>query len=315
MKEVLQRLEMVKSAIMLEDDDVICLQVNKLSLLTLDRDASDILDLLQRGTFESVIGLIENYRQSKLGLVSYEDKELYGLRLELKMVEAEYEELCIEKITIESMLNDFNSQYYHKCGKLIEVILLHRAKLQQVRASATPEDQDKADAFAEAQNDYDDFYREYTEKTGESLVELNDADQKELKAAFRKASSLCHPDKVSDKFKEQAGEVFKQLNEAYKAKNLKLVNKILAALQSQKGFGIFSDTVSSTEKLRLRIANVREKVIIIEGAIATIKSDETYQLIESLDDWEIYFDGMNVNLKNELVKLEKMLAESSGVYS
>lgn len=310
MEEVFQRLEMIKNAIMLEDEDIIDLQVIKLSKLTLDADARGILALLQSGSFEAVIRLIDDYQKSRMGLVSYDDKEVYGLRLELKMLETEYEELSIQKISIESMLSDFNNQYYHHCGKLIESILLYRAKHQQTHADANPEDQNKANAFNDAQKDYDDFQQEYKEKIEAPLVELSDADQKELKSAYRKASKLCHPDKVSDDSKEQAGEVFKQLNDAYRAKNLEMVNDVLAALLSQKGFNIFSDTVSNVDKLRLRISKIKEKIATIQDEIAIIKGDETYHLIEVIDDWEAYFNDMKINLKNELIKFEEMHPES-----
>lgn len=280
MKEILQRLEIIKNAIVLEDQDVISLQVNKLSQLTLDIDAAAILALLQRRSFTTVIALIDGYRQSKMGLVSYEDTEVYGLRLELKMMEAEYEELCIQKISIESMLNDFNQQYHHKCGTLIETILYYRAKLQQQRAKAEREDQSKTKAFKEARQDYNNFREENEEKTEEPLVELNKTDKDQLKSIYRKASTLCHPDKVNDEFKEQASEVFKQLNAAYKAKNLIAVEEILTVLNSKQEFSIFSDIISDAEKLRLRIVRISEKITIVEKAIVAIKDDEAYQVIE-----------------------------------
>ena len=305
MKQTLQRLEVIKNSIMLGDEDIIDLQVNKLSKQTLDSDASNILTLLKNGSFETVIGLIEDYRRSKMGLVSYEDKEVHGLRLELKMMESEYEELCINKITIESMLNDFNTQYYHQCGKLIESILEYRAKFQKKQSGSNPEDQDKVDAFEEAQKDYDDFHKEYEEKTEEPLVDLSNADQQELKSAYRKASSLCHPDKVSDELKEQANEIFKKLNEAYKAKNLEAVKEILAAIQSKNGFSIFSDMVCNREKLRSRIKELKIKLTAIKEEITNIKDDETYQLIAAIGDWNVYFEDMKVNLRKEIVVLQE----------
>lgn len=310
MQEVLQRLEMVKNAIMLEDEDIIELQRAKLSRLILDVEASNILSLLENDSFETAISLIEDYRQSKMGLVSYEDKEVYGLRLELKILEAEYEDLSLERINLESLLNDFNSQYYHKCGKLIESILLYRSQLQQQRAQESPEDQEETEAFEEARRDYEEFHKEFTEKADERPVELSADDQKALKAAYRKASRLCHPDKVSDEFKEQAAEVFKQLSEAYKLKDLKAVEDILESLESQKGFSIFSDTVSNVKKLRQRLAEVKEKIASVKESIQTIKSDETYQVIAALSDWDDYFAEMKVNLSKELTKLQELIEGS-----
>lgn len=310
MQETLQRLEMIKNAIMLEDEDIIALQVMKLSKLTLDADAAHILTLLQDGSYETMIGLIENYRQSKMGLVSYEDKEVYGLRLELKKLEVEYEDLSLEKINLESLLNDFNNQYYRKCGSLIESILLYRAQLQQQRANQNPQDQEKTEAFEEAQRDYEEFHKDYAENTEDSPVELSADDQKALKSAYRKASRLCHPDKVSDELKDQAAEVFKQLSEAYKAKNLKAVEKILESLECQKGFSIFSDTVSNADKLRKRIDEIKGKITSVKASIKTIKEDETYQTIEAVSNWDDYFSDMKVNLRTELDRLQNT-AETS----
>jgi len=309
MNEVINRLEMVKAAILLEDDDIVGLQIQKLSQLALDADAVNILSLLKSHSFATIISLIENYCHRKKGLVSYNDKEVYGLRLELKMLEAEYEELLLNKSSIESMIYDFNHQYYHACGKLIDAVLLYRVKLQLKRAKETPDDSETRDAFKEAKQDYEDFRKDYEEKTEEPLVVLDEADEKELKTAYRKASRLCHPDKVSDEFKEQTTEIFKQLNAANKAKDVKKVREILATLQSGKGFSIFSDTVSDADKLRLRITSIKEKMAIISEQIEQAKQDETYQMIEVIGDWNTYFSDMKLKLREELIKLKEALEE------
>lgn len=309
MNEIINRLEMVKAAILLEDDDIVGLQIQKLSQLTLDADAVNILSLLKSRSFATIINLIENYCHRKKGLVSYNDKEVSGLRLELKMLEAEYEDLLLKKLSIESVIYDFNCQYYHNCGKLIDAVLLYRAKLQLKRAKETPDDKETRDAFKEAKEDYENFRKDYEEKIEEPLVVLNEVDEKELKTAYRKASTLCHPDKVSDEFKEQTTEIFKQLNIANKAKDLNKVREILTTLQSGKGFSIFSDTVSDADKLRLRITSIREKMVVISEQIEQAQQDETYQIIEIIDDWNTYFNDIKLKLREELIKLKDALEE------
>lgn len=300
---------MVKAAILLEDDDIVGLQIQKLSQLTLDADAVNILSLLKSRSFATIISLIENYCHRKKGLVGYNDKEVSSLRLELKMLEAEYEDLLLKKLSIESVIDDFNCQYCHTCGKLIDAVLLYRAKLQLKRAKETPNDAETRDAFKEAKKDYENFRKDYEEKTEEPLVVLDETDEKELKTAYRKASRLCHPDKVSDEFKEQTTEIFKQLNAANKAKDVKKVREILATLQSGKGFSIFSDTVSDADKLRLRITSIKEKMAIISEQIEQAKQDETYQMIEVIGDWNTYFSDMKLKLREELIKLKEALEE------
>lgn len=308
MEKTLQRFEMIKNAIILEDEEIIELQVIKLSQLTLDPEAEDILEKLKSGSFEEVINLIELYRQSKRGLINYEDKAVYGLRLELKQLETEYEDLSLERINLETRLNDFNNQYHFKCGDLIESILLYRFQLQQKIAQESPHDQEKAEASEEGLRDYEEFHQEHSAKKDEIPTELSEDDQKALKAAYRRASRLCHPDKVSDELKVQAAEIFKKLSEAYKSKDLQAVKNILESLENQEGFSIFSDTVNNNEKLRQRIAATKTKIAEIKKSIANIKGDETYQLIETISDWGNYFDEMKESFHKELNNLEETLA-------
>lgn len=310
MQEILQRLEMIKNAIMLEDEDIIELQVMKLSKLTLDADATHILNLLENNSYETVINLIESYRQSKMGLASYEDTEVYGLRLELKMLEVKYEDLNLEKVSLESLLDDYNRQYYHKCGELIEAILLCRTKLQEQRATENPEDEEQATAFEEAQTDYEEFHKDYSKIAEDLPVELSEDDEKELKSAYRRASRLCHPDKVSDELKGQAAEVFKQLSEAYKNKNLKVVEEILASLEGRKGFSIFSDTVTDADKLRKRIDEIQVKIASVKAEIKMIKEDDAYKIIEAVNSWNDYFSDMRVSLRTELERLRSVSDEA-----
>ena len=305
MERILQRFEMIKNAIMLEDEEIIELQILKLSQLTLDHEAGDIVTRLKSGSFEEVISLIEIYRQSKRGLTNYEDKAVYGLRFELKQLETEYEDLSLERINLESRLNDFNNQYHFQCGDLIESILLYRLQLQQKISQENPHDEAKAEAFEEGRRDYEEYRQVHSVKKDEPHIELSDDDQKALKRAYRRASKLCHPDKVSDEFKEQAAEVFKKLSEAYQSKDLQTVKNILESLENQKGFSVFSDTVTNAERLRQRISAIKRKITEIKISIANIKSDETYQIIENISNWGDYFDEMEGSLREELNNLEK----------
>lgn len=309
MKEVINRLAMIKNAILLEDEEVLNLQVHKLSQLILDVDAMDILTLLKDQSFATVIDLIESYCQRKVALISYDDKEVAGLRLELKILEAEYEELVLQNLSIEALVNDFNQKYYHSCGKLIKAVLWYRAKLQQNRVKEDLSNPEKRANFKEAKNDYEEFNKEYQEKIEEPLVELSEDDEKELKNLYRKASALCHPDKVSEEFKEHAGEIFKQLSIAYKAKDRKKVSDIYSALKTNKGISIFSDTVSDADKLRSRILKVKESIQMLHEKIKQAKQDETYQKIEIISDWDAYFRDVKRRLQDELLTLKEAVGE------
>ncbi|WPC10980.1 hypothetical protein LEQ04_09980 [Riemerella anatipestifer] len=48
-----------------------------------------------------------------------------------------------------------------------------------------------------------------------------------MKKEFRKATVLCHADKVADEFKDAAQRIFIDLKEAYDTNDLKKVSEIL----------------------------------------------------------------------------------------
>lgn len=137
-----------------------------------------------------------------------------------------------------------------------------------------------------------------------------DADaETRLKAAYRRASQLCHPDRVSAEHKAQAEQLFKELGQAYKKKDLPTVERILAQLQR----GIFtaaSDTLSDTAALHARIAELRENLAALRTEIATLQDDDTYTLLRGFADeaaYQTYLAEQCAILAGELEQLYTLL--------
>ena len=137
-----------------------------------------------------------------------------------------------------------------------------------------------------------------------------DADaETRLKAAYRRASQLCHPDRVSAEHKAQAEQLFKELGQAYKKKDLPTVERILAQLQR----GIFiaaSDTLSDTAALHARIAELRENLAALRAEIATLQDDDTYTLLRGFADeaaYQAYLAEQCAILAGELEQLYTLL--------
>lgn len=137
-----------------------------------------------------------------------------------------------------------------------------------------------------------------------------DADaETRLKAAYRRASQLCHPDRVSAEHKAQAEQLFKELGQAYKKKDLPTVERILAQLQR----GIFiaaSDTLSDTAALHARIAELRANLAALRAEIATLQDDDTYTLLRGFADeaaYQAYLAEQCAILAGELEQLYTLL--------
>lgn len=131
MHQILKRLEIIKSSIAIEDEEAIGLQVMKLKQLSVDEDVQDIVKKLTANKYMEALGLIETYLLKYSGLVLYEDKELNGLKLELKVLEAKLTELSEEKNDYLGEIQDFNVQYSLHVGDIIRSILKLKKEILQ----------------------------------------------------------------------------------------------------------------------------------------------------------------------------------------
>lgn len=300
--EIIKRLEIIKSAVAIEEEELIEMQLEKLKGFELDDRVLEIVTLIESRRFETVPGLIEQYKQDQSGLAVYEDEAVQGLKYELKILENTLNGLTNEKNEYERLLHEFNAEYILRLGALIEKILCLRYRHYAEMVDVYPEFAEEAE---EAQKAYESFRQNNEEQLQDLPNTLTEDEKKELKELYRKASRLSHPDVVSDEFKQQGEEVFKSLNEAYRQQNLTRVREILLHLETGQSFGIASDSVSDKEILRKKIGILRQHLEQLEEEIKLIKEDETFKTLQKIKDREAYFAGLEQKLTEELASLQK----------
>ena len=150
------------------------------------------------------------------------------------------------------------------------------------------------------EQDYNEHIEIELEKT---IYELNDDERVELKKAYRQASQICHPDRVSEEMKDIAEAMFIQLNEAYRKNDVAEVKKTLSELKQ----GIFkprSETVSKVDQLKVIIQILKQKIERAEQEIFAIKDSEDYQTISEIADWNAYFEEVKAQLIEEIDYIE-----------
>lgn len=284
--DILKRLDIIKNAVAMEDEELIAMQVAKLQALPLDARVKQILTLITAKQFQYVIQLIEQYKQDNSGVMVYEDPQIKGLKLELKVLENRLNELTDTQAELERQINEFNSEYMQRLGSLIEEILKKRAELH------------KNDE--QAQQDYEEFTQSYQQQLKDTPQTLTAEEQQQLKAAYRKASRLCHPDKLAEEFKAQGAEIFKALNDAYRQQDLARVLEILQHLETGKPLSSASDSINDKEALKAKIADLRKRIAELEAEIKALQESEVYQHIQEIDDRESYFAELEEQLQIEL---------------
>lgn len=295
--KVIKRLEILKNYVILEDDEDIERESRKLSVYQFQQDIDQIIRALSQNAFSQAVELIDAFIKRNHQIVVYGEVDIAALKLEIRHLEHQLNAYDDEKTELEKTLTLFQHRHTKELGKYISR-LLHLRKLKFVW------DDEK---FAEAEQDEREYHQQLEEENAKEIQTLSEDDQKALKRAYKKASILCHPDKVAEEMKEDATETFTKLKQAYEENNLALVQEILDDLEQGNFFKSRTASISEKEKLQLEIRRLREKIQALETEIYTIKESEEYQTISEIEDWDKYFDNIREQLKDEIERIETEL--------
>lgn len=230
----------------------------------------------------------------------YKDAEMLALHVEVEKLNIEISVLENERAEIEKLLYEFQVRHDRELGELLIKILKHR---KETLSEEAKEDKAKQHEAEEAQQDYDSYKNNYEINRKKEIHQLTDEQKQELKNKFREASKRCHPDKVNDAQKEQAAEIFSNLKEAYDNNDLETVSSILDNLKQ----GIFFQKAEPNEKaeLQVQISILRRKRDELEKTLIQLKTSETYQIIEQIKDWDMYFASQKVKMENIWLKMKQ----------
>jgi len=211
MHQLLKRLELIKTSIAIEDDEIIELQVMKIQKMSIDSDVENILLMLENSDFSNVTVEIEKYILKFSGVVVYEDKELAGLRLELKALESKLQELSGEKNEYINNIKEFNTQYHLHLGSLIQKILKLKEEILFASIKAKKDAfEDVKKVYENEKNIYDDLIACISRKEDE-LKEIDEFDDK-YDELYEEIQDL------KDELNQQEQELNEKRKEAKKAK-------------------------------------------------------------------------------------------------
>lgn len=337
---VLKRLDLIKNLIALQDIEDIAPQLSKLKQQTLTEEVEQIIVLLQHQQFVDAVAVIEDFARMHTALSTYIDVEINALRVEIRILGWQVQALEIEKAEVEKTLHDFSVRHHIELGALILRILSLRreqakkakeeaenkieeaqAKVNEAADDAEREEAKKAyekakqtytrlnEEAEENDQDYNQYQGTYSENLNQKQEFLDENQKQLLKKAFRKASTLCHPDLVEDDLKEQAHAIFIELNEANQHNDLNKVTEILAKLESGEAFAFNTDRVArltQKEDLIHERNRLQKLIAVLEASISTLRNSETYQNITEIDDWATYFSKVKIQLEEQLKELEKV---------
>ena len=174
MNEIVKRLEIIKSSIAIEDEEIIELQIMKLQKMDIDDGVKKILASLENSEYGDAFAAIEAYLKKYSGVTLYADPEVQGLKLELKTLESKFQKLVEQKTEILNNIEEFNREYTLRIGSLIEDVLALQKKILYKKTIA------KAKLKEQYQQDKE-IYEEIQSTIGEikkSIEDLEDVLEK-----------------------------------------------------------------------------------------------------------------------------------------
>ena len=172
MREIVKRLELIKTAISIEDEEIIDLQIMKLKNIDCDENVKSILIQLKNKNYGLVAIDIDNYLNQQGSITIYEDKELQGLRLELKSLEQSLQHLTAQRDEYLNDINEFNIQYHTLLGAIIQKILNLKKELLEMALKV------KKDILERLNEEYQYIKKEYQKL--KSIIEIKEQELESL---------------------------------------------------------------------------------------------------------------------------------------
>ncbi|HEX4503142.1 MAG TPA: DNA repair protein [Scandinavium sp.] len=320
MNKPIKRLEIIKNAIELEDDDIVLSQLIQLKKEPLDDGLDAIVQALEQRRYADAITAITVWLQNQRALTTWQDPQISASKLELKMLESELQDLIDRRNARIQRLDEFNDLYLTRLGPLMTEILRLRKVLaekmlrRQLRdgSRSEPVTEESARQADAASQDYESYRQRHQEAQRHQAAQerLAESDRHELKRLWRQASKLCHPDLVDDEMKAEATTLMVRLNQARQRGDLATVRTILARLMQGQQPMMASVRLNDLQPLRQRITEIRQQIRALNLELLGLEKESAWQLVTTLRDPEGYFEQQEKAMSNTIRTLEKQIIDT-----
>ena len=132
MSTPIKRLEIIKNAIELEDDDIIQSQLTRLKNEAFDDELQAIVVALEKKNYTAAMAAITAWLQGQRAVTQWRDPQVAASKLELKALEERLRDLIDRRNARVQQLDEFNDLYFSRLGPLMQQILALRKTLAEL---------------------------------------------------------------------------------------------------------------------------------------------------------------------------------------
>jgi hypothetical protein len=306
------RLEVIKNFVLMEEWDAAQTQLEKLRSFTEIWSLDPLFSAMEKQDCQIISEWITGFIKDNMALVLHEDEDVIRLKIELRMIEYKVAARSAEKDGLEKQIADFHQRTNQELGELTAKYLKLQAALKQKEADESPpepSEKERRETEAEEARDEYEGYQKDSEKLKQKprSLELSDDEQQLLKKLYRKASLLCHPDRVSESQREVAVKQFIKLQTAYERNDLETVKIIQDDLSNNRPYTDSADTLSDSQSIKqetLRLESTSDGLLI---EIFALKKQIFDLGIDDIVDLDEYFSTQKQSLMDAIEKLEMEL--------
>lgn len=258
---------------------------------------------IENNRLDDALIIIEDTERQSRAVATHYDPNVSALKVELHFQENELTLLIADRDDMAIKINQFQIRYHYHVNPYLERMLYLRKEKLAIQARMDTRLKARAE---EAEAEYKDFYEAFSAPIKGVMYTLNEKDLREIKMLYRRASMICHPDRVADSDKERAQDMFAELHEAYQTNDLKKVRLITELLEKTGEFEPNSHRLDTSDALKARINWVMLEKESVEDDKQALMSSSAYQMVQQVgEDWDSYFRLAVENIKNQISDLEK----------
>lgn len=266
MNKIIKRLEIIKSAIELEDEEIIRQQLIYLKNEPQDAVISAIAQAIEARRFSDAMQEIAAWLQAQRALSTWQDPSIAASKLELKALEAQLRDLIDKRNARVQILDDFNDLYHLRLGPLMSRIL-------ELRKQLAVSMQRKQEAeIKRREKDYQSCLQ-FISQAVDQLATLKQQ-WTGLNAASREAVG------IRQRIQQQTELITALLAE---------IRALLTQLQSGLEPMMASDRLNNLEHLRHKIRQLRTQIDALLKEITQLETENAWRLASSVADKEAYF--------------------------
>lgn len=306
-----ERLRAIKSLMLLDKEEALRNQVDELSSTDVggDERVQAVVEALRYGAHGEAVALIERVLAEDAPIATVEagkEPARSTLREEVERLETRLTALENEEAELQRTIRHFATRYREELGPLVNRLLRLRKDRLEQSLYARRGSRRRRTVYNEAEAQFERFQHVLEETADAPTGTLSDQEQERLKATYRRASKLCHPDMVEASVEAEARRYFNELREAYQRNDLERVEAIADTL-AESGFARRPDDAPATDRARLeaRAERLRHKIEAVEATLEEMRASKAYETIASVDDLDAYFDALKQKLHLEVRRVQQ----------